>query len=59
MISVLADTPDDWQHKIALSTHLSELLMGVVRLSDVAYFVLLTAVGLFITHQRLESFRWR
>ncbi|MCB9673479.1 MAG: ABC transporter permease subunit [Alphaproteobacteria bacterium] len=59
LVSVLADTPDDWQAKIALSSHLSELLTGIVRVSDLAYFVLLTLVALFVTHQRLESFRWR
>ena len=59
VLSAFADTPDDPAAKLAMSTHLSELLMGVVRLSDVAYFVLLTGVALFFTHQRLESFRWR
>jgi len=59
MVGVLAGTPDDWQYKLGMSTHLSELLLGMVRLSDVAYFVILTGVGLFLTHQRLESFRWR
>ncbi|MEZ4322039.1 MAG: ABC transporter permease subunit [Myxococcota bacterium] len=59
LVSALGDSPDDLQYKLSLSTHLSDLLLGIVRLSDVAYFVILTCIGLFVTHQRLESFRWR
>jgi ABC-2 type transport system permease protein len=50
--------PDDLRAKLALSTHLADIMQGALKLSDVAYFVLVGAVCLFATHQRLESFRW-
>ena len=62
LVLMLADgrggDPDAWTSHLSLANHLSSLLRGAVRLSDVAYFVLATAWCLVATHQRLESFRW-
>jgi len=53
-----AESPDDWNHKLALAPHLSDMLQGALKVSDIAYFVLFGAFCLFATHQRLESYRW-
>ncbi len=53
-----ASSPDAWNARLALSSHLSDLMSGAVKLSDIAYFLLGSATCLFATHQRLESFRW-
>ncbi len=53
-----APSPDAWNARLALSTHLGDLMSGAVKLSDLAYFLLGSATFLFATHQRLESFRW-
>lgn len=53
-----ATSPDAWNAKLALSTHLAEMMAGALKLSDIAYFVLGSATFLFATQQRLESFRW-
>lgn len=53
------DDPDAIPSQLAILSHLSDLLMGEVRLSDLAYYVAFTAFCLFGTHQRVESFRWR
>lgn len=57
-LSWLAEDPDGALAQVSLVTHLADLFRGAVRLSDVTYFVALTALALFATHQRLESFRW-
>lgn len=53
-----AESPDDWNHKLALAPHLSDMLQGALKVSDIAYFVLFGVFCLFATHQRLESYRW-
>jgi ABC-2 type transport system permease protein len=53
------DDPDGFFSQIAILAHLSDLLRGEVRISDVVYYLAFTAFCLFGTHQRLESFRWR
>ncbi len=53
-----AASPDAWNARLALSSHLGDLFSGAVKLSDVAYFLLGSATCLFATQQRLESFRW-
>jgi len=50
--------PADWIAQISIMSHLNDLFIGVVRLSDVVYCVAFTAFFLFATHQRMESFRW-
>lgn len=57
-LSWLAEGPDSALAQASILAHLYDLFRGAVRLSDVAYFVALTAFALFATHQRLESFRW-
>ncbi len=59
LLSVFADVPDELAYRMALSSHLMDLLVGIVRVSDIVYFLGITGVCLFLTHQRLESFRWR
>ena len=49
---------DAWNARLAVSSHLGQLMAGAVKLSDVAYFVLGSSTFLFATQQRLESFRW-
>jgi len=59
---VLAWISEDPTHilvQIAMVTHAEELLRGVLRGSDLTYFVLFNAVALTATHQRLETLRWR
>jgi ABC-2 type transport system permease protein len=58
-LSWIAEDPDSPLAQASVVTHLGDLFRGAVRLSDVVYFVALSAVALFATHQRLESFRWR
>jgi ABC-2 type transport system permease protein len=58
LISTFADTPDTWVYRIALIPHLADAVLGSVHLTDIVYFGFLTLLGLFVTHQRLESFRW-
>ena len=53
-----ADNPQAWNAQLALGPHMSDMMNGAVKLSDLAYFVLISAVCLFATHQRMESFRW-
>jgi ABC-2 type transport system permease protein len=57
-LSWLAEDPDGALAQVSLVSHLADLFRGAVRLSDIAYFVALTGLALFATHQRLESFRW-
>lgn len=54
----LAEDPDSALAQASIVAHLYDLFRGAVRLSDVTYFVALTAFALFATHQRIESFRW-
>jgi ABC-2 type transport system permease protein len=58
-MSWLAEDPEGALAQASVVNHLTDLFRGAVRLSDVVYFVALTTVALFATHQRLESFRWR
>jgi ABC-2 type transport system permease protein len=44
---------------LSVNTHLEGFVHGVVRITDVAYFVSLCAFGLFLTHQMVEAQRWR
>lgn len=55
----LSRNPQDVMAQLALTSHLEDLLRGALRLSDLVYFGGLVFVGLFATHQRMESFRWR
>lgn len=44
---------------LSVNTHLEGFVHGVVRLTDVTYFVSLSFFGLFLTHQMVEAQRWR
>lgn len=49
----------DWVTQLALGTHVNEFFRGVLQLSDLSYFGLMTTFFLLATHQRLEANRWR
>ncbi|HHO51530.1 MAG TPA: hypothetical protein ENK18_11795 [Deltaproteobacteria bacterium] len=51
-------SPDDWMAQLSYMSHLSEVLQGAIRLSDLAYFGGGVVFFLLATHQRMESFRW-
>lgn len=44
---------------LSIITHLETFLNGVVELKDVAYYLSVSAFGLFLTHRVLDSSRWR
>jgi ABC-2 type transport system permease protein len=44
---------------LGVTTHLEDLLKGVVDLKDVVFYLSFILFGLFLTHQSLESQRWR
>ncbi len=44
---------------IGLAPHFANFARGIVDTSDIIYFVSLCAIGLFVTHQSVESWRWR
>lgn len=50
--------PDNLFAQVALNSHLTSLLQGAPKLSDVAYFVAFAFTFLFAAYQRMESFRW-
>jgi ABC-2 type transport system permease protein len=45
--------------QLGLTTHMDELMKGVIDLKDVVFYLSVTFVGLFLTHRSLESQRWR
>jgi ABC-2 type transport system permease protein len=44
---------------LSVSRHLEEFAKGVVDSRDVVYYVTFIALGLFLTKQSIESYRWR
>jgi len=44
---------------ISLRSHLESFLKGVLDSSDIVYYISFMAFILFITHQVLDSRRWR
>jgi len=44
---------------LSVNTHLEGFVHGVVRLTDVVYFLSLSVMGLFFTYQVVEAQRWR
>ena len=43
----------------SVSRHLEEFAKGVIDSRDVVYYLSFTALGLFLTKQSIESYRWR
>ena len=52
------EDPEGWLAQASLAGHVQDLLQGALRLSDIVYYVALSLFLLFLTQQRLESFRW-
>jgi ABC-2 type transport system permease protein len=44
---------------LGVTTHMEEMAKGVVELKDVVFYLSMIAFGLFLTHQSVESQRWR
>ena len=44
---------------LSIITHLESFLNGVIELKHVAYYLSVSAFGLFLTHRVLDSSRWR
>jgi ABC-2 type transport system permease protein len=44
---------------LSITEHYSELVKGVVDTKDVAYFLSVVVVALFLAHRSVESLRWR
>jgi ABC-2 type transport system permease protein len=44
---------------LGVTTHLEDLVKGVVDLKDLVFYLSVIVFGLFITHQSVESQRWR
>jgi hypothetical protein len=40
-------------------THLEAFVRGIVRLTDVVYYLSLICISLFLTYRVLEAQRWR
>jgi ABC-2 type transport system permease protein len=57
--SWLSEDPDGWLAKISISEHLTGLMGGELKLSDLVFYFAFITVSLFATHQRVESWRWR
>jgi len=44
---------------LGVTTHMDEMAKGILELKDVVFYVSLIVFGLFLTHQSVESQRWR
>ena len=44
---------------LGVTTHLDDMIKGVVDLKDVVFYLSVIAFGLFLAHQSVESQRWR
>jgi len=44
---------------LSVTSHLEDLMKGVLDLKDVVYYLSVIAFGLFVSHQSVESQRWR
>lgn len=51
--------PTDPFAQMSILGHLTDLVQGAVKLSDVVYYLAFTGLFLFATHQRMESYRWK
>ena len=44
---------------LSMTDHLHSFARGLIRSADVAYYVSLSAIGIFLTYRTVESGRWR
>ena len=44
---------------LGVTTHMEDMVKGVLDLKDVVFYLSFIAFGLFLTHQSVESQRWR
>ena len=44
---------------LGVTTHMEDLVKGVLDLKDVVFYLSFIAFGLFLAHQSVESQRWR
>lgn len=58
MVGWLDPDPTSVASQLSLGSHVQEMLHGGVRMSDLAYYLLVMAWCLFATHQRLEAYRY-
>ncbi len=52
------DGPDSFWGQLCMYSHVKDLWVGVVNVSDLVYFAAFIGFFLFATHQRVESHRW-
>jgi ABC-2 type transport system permease protein len=55
-------TADAWMKVVSymgITTHMEDMLKGVVDLKDVVYYLSVVTFGLFLAHQSVETQRWR
>jgi ABC-2 type transport system permease protein len=46
-------------HYLGLTSHMDDMMKGVLDLSDIVYYLSFIGFGLFLTVQSVESQRWR
>jgi ABC-2 type transport system permease protein len=44
---------------LGVTTHMDDMVKGVLDLKDLVFYLSVVAFGLFLTHQSVESQRWR
>lgn len=54
----LSQDPDALVAKLAITSHVEDLVRGALQVSDLVYFAAFIGFFLFATHQRVESHRW-
>jgi ABC-2 type transport system permease protein len=55
-------TADPWMKVLSymgITTHMEDMLKGVVDVKDIVFYLSIIASGLFLAHQSVESQRWR
>ncbi len=58
VLSWVSQEPGSIFERLALVSHVEDLLRGLVNLSDLVYFAAFIGFFLFATWQRVESYRW-
>jgi ABC-2 type transport system permease protein len=44
---------------LGITNHMEEMARGVIQLKDVVFYLSFIGFGVFLTHQSVESQRWR